>query len=81
MADSFLPKSVPWGTEIGKGGPILAAKIGPAGPILAAKVVLGTTFGRFFCQNRSAQIDFGMTGHFNKARSKRLPKKTKVTRY
>ena len=25
-----------WGTEFGKGGPILAAKIGPGGPFLAA---------------------------------------------
>ena len=49
----------PWGTEIGKGGPILAAKNGPAGLILAAKVVRGTTFGRFFCQNRSGRTDFG----------------------
>ena len=24
-----------WGTEFGKGGPILAAKIGPGGPFLA----------------------------------------------
>ena len=25
-----------WGTEFGKGGPILAARIGPGGPFLAA---------------------------------------------
>ena len=25
-----------WGTEFGKGGPILAVKIGPGGPFLAA---------------------------------------------
>ena len=25
-----------WGTEFGKGGPILAAKVGPGGPFLAA---------------------------------------------
>jgi len=45
-------------TAILVGGPILAAKIGPAGPILAAKLVRGTSFGRFFCQNRSGQTDF-----------------------
>ena len=61
MADNFLPKLVPLGDQNWQGGTILAAKIGPAGPILAAKVVRGTTFGRFFCQNRSGQTDFGVT--------------------
>ena len=28
------------GTEIGKGGPVLAAKIGPAGPIFSLQVPL-----------------------------------------
>ena len=35
-----------WGTEFGKGGPILAAKIGPGGPFLAAD--------RFFRYNHVA---------------------------
>ena len=36
------------GTEIGKGGPVLAAKIGLAGPILAAKLVRGDQFWQKF---------------------------------
>jgi len=48
-------------TAISVGGPILAAKIGPAGPILAEKLVWGTSFGRFFCQNRSGWTDFSVT--------------------
>ena len=30
--------SFAWGTDFGKGGPLLAAKIGPGRPILAAKI-------------------------------------------
>ena len=64
LADNFLLNSVPWGTEIGNGGPILAAKIGPAGPILAAKMVRGTTFGWFFLSKSVRPDRFGGGGWF-----------------
>jgi len=37
-----------WGTDFGKGGPILATKIGPAGLILAAKTGPGDQFWQVF---------------------------------
>jgi len=48
LADNFAKISPPWGTDFGRGGPILAAKTGPPGPILAAKVVRGDQFWQVF---------------------------------